>query len=328
MVASMALTPSAGPRPLVSIGLPVYNGERYLEQAIDTILAQTFQSWELIVSDNASNDRTEEICRGYMAREPRIRYHRQERNIGIARNFNAVIDMARADYFKWHAHDDLCAPTLVERCVEALEANPTASAAFTKTVRIDAEGATISDDSYTVGSVRFAVGSWEDDASYDSPDVVERCLKFLRPGRPAAPAYLFGVMRTNVLRATRRHGSFLAADEVLLLELLLKGPLIQVREPLFFVRHFSGNATALGLKGDLVAAQTRLDPRRATRVGSLISKYQHYWEYLIAVQREQLPPMTKARIEAHILGNTLGRARVVTSDVLRGKRTILGRARF
>ena len=190
MVASMALTPSAGPRPLVSIGLPVYNGERYLEQAIDTILAQTFQSWELIVSDNASNDRTEEICRGYMAREPRIRYHRQERNIGIARNFNAVIDMARADYFKWHAHDDLCAPTLVERCVEALEANPTASAAFTKTVRIDAEGATISDDSYTVGSVRFAVGSWEDDASYDSPDVVERCLKFLRPGRPAAPRLL------------------------------------------------------------------------------------------------------------------------------------------
>src|SRR5688572_10868700 len=96
--------------PRVSIGLPVYNGENYLAEAIDSILAQTFEDFELIISDNASTDRTQEICEAYAAKDGRIRYYRSEVNKGSAWNFNRVFELARGEYFKWAAHDDYIAP--------------------------------------------------------------------------------------------------------------------------------------------------------------------------------------------------------------------------
>ena len=110
--------------PRVSIGMPVYNAENYLGEAIESLLAQTFQDFELIISDNASTDRTEAICREYAARDPRIRYERQAENQGAARNFNHVFERARGPYFKWAAHDDLHSPTFLARCVEVLDRSP------------------------------------------------------------------------------------------------------------------------------------------------------------------------------------------------------------
>ena len=95
--------------PRVSIGLPVYNGENYMAAAIDSLLAQTFTDFELIISDNASTDATEQICRDYAHRDGRIRYYREEVNRGAAWNFTHTFELARGEYFKWHAHDDLCA---------------------------------------------------------------------------------------------------------------------------------------------------------------------------------------------------------------------------
>ena len=92
--------------PRVSIGLPVYNGERFLPQALDSILAQTFEDFELIISDNASTDTTEEICRTYATQDQRIHYHRHEQNRGAAWNFNYIVPLARGEYFKWAADDD------------------------------------------------------------------------------------------------------------------------------------------------------------------------------------------------------------------------------
>ena len=98
------------PSPRICLGLPVYNGERYLRQAIDSMLAQTFRDFELIISDNASTDRTREICLEYQKRDPRVRYFRNESNIGPAANFNLVFQRAHAEYFKWVAADDVCEP--------------------------------------------------------------------------------------------------------------------------------------------------------------------------------------------------------------------------
>ena len=103
--------------PKVSIGLPVYNGERYLREALDSILGQTFRDFELIICDNASTDETAAICADYAARDPRIRYHRQTHNIGATANFNHTFELARGAYFKWAAHDDVLAPTWLEKCV-------------------------------------------------------------------------------------------------------------------------------------------------------------------------------------------------------------------
>ena len=114
----------AGAPPRLTIGLPVYNGENFLSEALDTLLAQTYTDFELIISDNASTDGTEEICRRYARSDPRIRYLRQERNIGLVPNHNFLVGQARGEYFKWAGHDDRFAPELVERCIEILDERP------------------------------------------------------------------------------------------------------------------------------------------------------------------------------------------------------------
>src|SRR5450759_3059115 len=112
--------------PLVSIGLPVYNAERYLSRALDSLLAQDYPNVELIVSDNASVDGTEEICRSYAQRDARVHYDRADRNMGAIWNFNRVFELASGEYFMWTAHDDLRDRRYVSACVAALRARPDA----------------------------------------------------------------------------------------------------------------------------------------------------------------------------------------------------------
>ena len=107
--------------PRVSIGMPVYNGERYLRSAIESILAQTFQDFELIISDNASTDNSLSICQEFADQDKRIRIIEQSKNIGAMANFNFVAKEARGEYFKWAAADDLCAPQFIEKCIEVLD---------------------------------------------------------------------------------------------------------------------------------------------------------------------------------------------------------------
>src|SRR3982751_1385660 len=126
--------------PRVSIGMPVRNGQRYIRQAIDSLLNQTFSDLELIVCDNASNDATESICRDYAARDSRVRYFRNPQNIGPAENHNKCFALSRGEYFKWHAHDDMCASTQLERCVEALDNDPSIVIAYPKTLIVDDAG--------------------------------------------------------------------------------------------------------------------------------------------------------------------------------------------
>lgn len=97
-------------KPAVSIGMPVYNGAQYIREALDSLLAQTFSDFELIISDNASSDATKAICEEYARRDSRIRYVRQSENKGAAANFRFVLDRAKADLFMWAAYDDLWAP--------------------------------------------------------------------------------------------------------------------------------------------------------------------------------------------------------------------------
>ena len=117
---------ASGPVPRVSIGLPVFNGERYLVSTIDSILAQRFTDFELIVSDNASTDRTGEICRDYAHRDPRVRYFRNERNLGVGPNYDGCFHRARGTYFKWASNDDLLAPTYLLKAVASLVSSPDA----------------------------------------------------------------------------------------------------------------------------------------------------------------------------------------------------------
>src|SRR6266568_1753449 len=111
-------------RPRLSIGLPVYNGDAFLAESLEALLGQTFENFELIISDNASTDGTADICRSYAKQDSRINYIRQPRNIGCARNYNFLVEQARGELFKAAAHDDLYARDLLRLCVEALDENP------------------------------------------------------------------------------------------------------------------------------------------------------------------------------------------------------------
>jgi glycosyltransferase involved in cell wall biosynthesis len=110
--------------PMLTVGMPVYNADRFLAKALDSFLGQTFKDFELLISDNASTDRTEEICREYAARDHRIRYFRNPQNMGAGWNFRRVYSLANEKYYKYAAHDDFIEPTFLEECTAALEADP------------------------------------------------------------------------------------------------------------------------------------------------------------------------------------------------------------
>ena len=125
----------------VSMGMPVYNGERYVAEAIESVLQQTFGDFELVISDNGSTDSTRSICEGYAARDPRVRYFRSDANRGATWNFNRVVELSRGEYFRWAAHDDRIRPEYLERCVAVLDADPEAVLCYTQVEIIDAAGA-------------------------------------------------------------------------------------------------------------------------------------------------------------------------------------------
>ena len=128
------------PDVLVTIGLPVYNGENFLESTLDSILNQTHSNLELIISDNASTDNTCEICRKYLEQDSRIKYFRNDKNVGAAENYNIVTRLAKGKYFKWAAHDDTFALTFVEKCLDVLEKNHEYILCYSQLIFIDTEG--------------------------------------------------------------------------------------------------------------------------------------------------------------------------------------------
>lgn len=209
--------------PRVTIGLPVYNGERYLTEALDAALAQTFQDFELIISDNASSDQTEAICREYAARDARLRYHRNPTNLGATRNYNVLFDMARGLYFKWAAYDDLYSPNFLEQAVAVLEKQPEVTVVYGKSYRIDEQGRN--------------TGYEPVDLNLRQPSARERYAAYQRRFRQHRNCNaVFGLIRANALARTPRIGNYVASDEVLLGELALMGHIVELPEAFFYRR--------------------------------------------------------------------------------------------
>src|SRR5271165_1021655 len=135
----------ANHKPRVSIGMPLYNCEKYVAEAIESHLRQTYTDFELIITDNASTDRSEEICRAYAAKDPRIKYHRNKENVGAGGNFRMCFELAQAEYFRWTPSDDVVGPELLELCVEVLARDPSVLLAYPQTRLIDGTGRIIQD---------------------------------------------------------------------------------------------------------------------------------------------------------------------------------------
>jgi len=210
-------------KPRVSIGLPVFNGERYLRQALDSILAQTYGDFELIISDNASIDKTQNICLEYAAKDRRLRYYRNRRNIGAAANYNRVFLLSSGEYFKWAAHDDVLAPEFLEKCVHVLDSDSSIVLCHSKVARIDENGVLVENyDDETLSNLC----SWKPH---------ERFRDYLFISR-APPWAIMGVVRAGALAKTPLHGCHIGSDSNLLAELSLMGRIYEIQEHLFFRR--------------------------------------------------------------------------------------------
>jgi len=221
--------------PLVSIGVPVYNGAKFLGRALDTLLSQDLGDLEIIVSDNASSDATPEVCHEYARLDGRIRVVRQPRNLGAPANWNFVARAARGQYFKWASASDLCAPGLLRAAVDCLTAQPQAMLAYPRTIYIDNDGAEI-------GRSRRDI------------EILDSCpvLRFKRvtEGLSINNAQQ-GVVRRSALLATRLDRLYPGGDLVLMAELALLGTFVLLPDHLLFRRASPEHWTANRSDADL-----------------------------------------------------------------------------
>ncbi len=204
--------------PRVVIGLPVYNGENFLKESIESALAQTFTDFHLVISDNASTDETEAICQDYVKRDSRVIYYRQPENIGCAPNYNFLFNQygKYAPYFKWHAHDDLIAPEFLERCVALLDADSSLAIANCRAYAINEHG--------------VRIGDFDHEIRLSGKTPSERFWRSLWAGYFTE---VFGLQRSSMMERTRLEASFAGSDRNFAAEMVLQGDVGYVEEYLF-----------------------------------------------------------------------------------------------
>ena len=280
---------AAPPRaPLVTIGLPVYNGERFLAQALDSLLSQTFGDFELIVSDNASTDRTAEICEDYAARDGRIRYVRQGSNRGAVWNANFVALQARGQYFKWASANDFCDPRMLEQCVAVLRRDPGSVVCHGRTCIVDED----------TGERR----PFADDVCATDPRPSQRFKAVFGSLKLNNP--ICGVMRLDVLRRTALVPLYRDGDLVLTMELALHGRIVLLPEILLY-RRFGARTWSMRLTpSDLqrfLYARSGAEPR--------FPRWRRRVDLIRAVLRAPISGSEKRRTLLHVV-NRVGAYRL------------------
>lgn len=226
--------------PRVTIGMPVYNGAATVCATLESLLAQTFADFEIVISDNASTDSTRDVLAGYAARDSRVRVVRQAENIGANPNYNFVARQARSPYFKWASSNDLCAPAFLERCVEVLDARPDVVLAFPRT-KLFSDTPESAED-------------YPHDFALDGDSAADRFQRFASSIR--LNNVFNGVVRTAALHRTGLMGRHYGSDIVVMAHLALLGKFVQVPEPLYF---------------------RRMDPAYSTRMKSAEQVQQHHY---------------------------------------------------
>lgn len=261
-----------GDEPTVSIGLPVYNGARFLPQAFESLLGQTYRDFELIVSDNASTDETAAICAEYAARDSRVRYIRQPVNIGAPRNWSFVVTVARGRYFKWASCNDRCAEDMLERCVAVLEQQPHAVLCYGRTRLVDEE--TGREEPYA-GDIAI-----EDERPSDR---LMRLLRELRLNNAQS-----GLIRLDALRQTGLDRPYPAGDMPLMAELALRGTFVLLPDVLLF-RRMGLQTFSRGLAGK---AHADFYGARSTALLDLLRRHR---DHAIGVLRAPISAREKGR---------------------------------
>jgi glycosyltransferase involved in cell wall biosynthesis len=263
--------------PRISVGMPVYNGEEFIGEAVQAILNQSLSDLELIICDNASDDATSDICLRIAESDSRVRYYRNEVNIGVTENYNKVVAYARGQYFKWASCNDYCAPDFLRGCVEVLDRRHDAVLCFPKTRLFDQNIADAKD--------------YEEDLDLQKPDPLWRFTQLIDRIYAQLNNVLNGVVRTDALRRTPLHRTFAGSDYNLVAELVLLGGFIQIPEPLFYRRL---NAKAHSRAKSESEMQAHMFPRNKSAVK--FQTWRLHREYFATVSRAPLPYAKKCSL--------------------------------
>ncbi|HWH35381.1 MAG TPA: glycosyltransferase family 2 protein [Acidimicrobiales bacterium] len=269
--------------PLVTVGLPVRNGENFLVSALDSLLGQDFGDFELLLSDNGSDDGTEEICRKYAEHDSRVHYLRSAFNRGAHWNFNRLVAEANGRYFKWAAHDDVCLPSFLGRCVEVLQGAPDSVVlCYPRTVLINETGQVIDDDFF-------------DGLDRREPSPHERIRHYAsHTGENHA---VFGLIRTDGLRRTQLLRNCWGGDIGLMAELLLLGQFWELEDRLFLRRYHPGISHSVGRTFSEVAAW--FDPAKAGR--NAFPRNRLLWEVMSTIARAPLSRDERSRCAVAVM---------------------------
>lgn len=264
----------------LTIGLPVFNGEDLLSESIEALLGQSYEDFELVISDNASTDSTAAICRRYMKLDSRVRYVRQLCNIGLHPNENFLMRQTHTELFKLAAHDDLHARDLVKRCVEALDEHPEVVVAHSWEARINAAGSVTEGLAYPVTA--------------DATRAPDRFRSMLFDGWDD---YTCGVMRTDVLMRTHLLGSHQFAERTFNAELNLHGPFYLVPDWMYFRREHPGRTRPYTVR----TRAAYMDYQRAARRNPATRPHAEYvWAYVTAIRSAPITAAEKRECLAYL----------------------------
>lgn len=280
--------------PKITIGLPVHNGDQFLHAAITSIRSQTLSDLELVIADNASTDASMSIALRHASEDPRIRVLSSETNRGAAWNFNRLVDEARGRYFKWAAHDDVVAPTSLERCVAVMEADPSIVLCYGKAIDIDDAGDVL-------GSIR----SYPYAGSHDPVDRVSTLLRV-----DSSCVEVFGLVRLDALVRTERIGAYTSSDRTLLFELALLGRFHELDEVLLSRRQHPGRSVRTTARD----RNAWFDPERG-RVFTF-PRWRVMWELHRAVSRAPLGRAERLRVRAAVTRWAISRCDLLVREIL------------
>ena len=277
--------------PRVSIGMPVYNGELFIRQSVESLLAQTYGDFELVITDNASTDGTEEVCRDLEKKDKRVRYVRNDKNLGGPGNFRRVFALCSGEYHKWSTADDFWAPTVIEKCVAVLDREPDVVLCYPKSNLVNASGGLIE--------------HYEDSLHLQEPSPRDRFVRVIEETR-LCHAHL-GVIRRAAMKRTALIGGELASDIRFLAEISLYGKFYVIPEYLFNRRfHETSSSWERGTKEgveekDWDRQRAYYDPERMTLSGISMSYLRRYANLLWAVTHAPISTREKARIYRYLV---------------------------
>ncbi len=296
--------------------MPVYNGERYLREAVDSILAQNFTDFELILCDNASTDGTADICRNYARQDSRVRYHRNRRNIGLTANFEMAANLSSAPFVKWAAYDDVLDPTCLSDCVELLLDRPDVVLAVPAGRLIGASGEPVPPPGDILRPIVWPL------------DVVGRVTRYIdmltAPESIAVMLYLFGLFRVDGLRVRMRLAPYPMSDQETLLTALLAGRFQETANCSQSIRIHTASSGS-GIHEDPVRIWRTMHPDEPPAALIALWHHRHHQRIIALLAAAPLPVAERRQLIAHYVYRVGREIAVGKAGALRRRLPALGR---